>query len=74
MLAEKGGLYVYEDFHDDTYLDLVVKVQTGLKRGGDLESPFGCQRGVGGDTELFAYATTSGGTELLFSSTDTNFI
>ena len=66
---------VYEDFNDDTYLDLVVKVQTSLKRGEDLESPFMVASVVSsGDTELFAYATTSDGTELLFSSTDTNFI
>ena len=64
-----------EDVHDDGYLDLVVKAQTSLKRGEDLESPFTVASVMSsGDTELFAYATTAEGTELLFSSMDTTFI
>ena len=77
-LAEKkrvGFMAIYEDCNDDTYLDLVVKVQTSLKRGEDLESPFTVASVMSsGDKELFAYATTSDGTELLFSSMDTTFI
>ena len=74
-VAEKkrGGFKsAYEDVNDDGYLDLVVKAQTSLKRGEDLESPFTVASVMSsGDTELFAYATTADGTELLFSATDT---
>ena len=77
-VAEKkrgGFMAAHEDINDDGYLDLVVKAQTNLKRGEDLESPFTVASVMtSGDTELFAYATTSDGTELLFSSMDTTFI
>ena len=77
-VAEKkrgGFMAAYEDINDDVYLDLVVKAQTSLKRGEDFKSPFTVASVMtSGDTELFAYATTSDGTELLFSSMDTTFI
>ena len=65
----------YEDINDDGYLDLVVKAQTNLKRGEDLESPFTVASVMSsGDTEFFAHATTADGTELLFSATDATFL
>ena len=49
----------------------MVKAQINLKRGEDLDSPFTVASVMSsGDTELFAYATTAEGTELLFSSMD----
>ena len=77
-VAEKkrGGFKsAYEDVNDDGYLDLVVKAQTSLKRGEDLESPFTVASVMSsGDTGLFAYATTIDGTKLLFSTMDPVFI
>ena len=49
----------YEDVDGDTYLDFVVKVGTPTIASSELAA---------GEQDVFAFATTNGGQDLLFTA------